>query len=81
MARTNGKLTKSEYKLIKVMVGQLKEVVDGELKTERDFQRLDTVGMAALRLVDWLKAEQVEGELDEVKCAMIGKAHIYCMQE
>jgi hypothetical protein len=52
----------------------LTKLASSKLDTEDEIQALERLGLAAGRLADWLEEEQVNTELDDVKCAMICEA-------
>ena len=70
----NGRMTKTEKKLINYIGTKLMVVANSNFDTKREIQELERLGFAAVRLADWLEEEQVDTELDEVKCAMVCEA-------
>ena len=70
----NRSMTKTEKKLIDYIGKKLVAVANSRLETKGEIEELERLGFAAVRLADWLVEEQVDTEIDEVKCAMICEA-------
>ncbi len=70
----NRMITRTEKKLLDYIGKKLAVVANSRFETEAEIQELERLGIAAGRLADWLEEEQVDAELDEVKCAMICEA-------
>ena len=70
----NGRMTKTERKLISFIGEKLFFAANSNFDTEGEIEELEKLGFAAVRLADWLAEEQIDEEMDEVKCAMVCEA-------
>ena len=67
----NKTITRTEKKLLDYIGKKLAVVANSRFETKAEIQELERLGIAAVRLAEWLEEEQVDAELDEVKCVMI----------
>lgn len=74
IGKKNMKMTKAEKKLIDYIGEKIMALTFSKLETDQEIQTLESLGVAAGRLAEWLEEEQVDVEMDEVKCAMICEA-------
>ena len=81
LGMNNRAMTKTEKKLIDYIGKKLAVVVNSRFETEAEIRELERLGNAAGRLADWLEEEQVDADLDEVKCAMICEALADSLQD
>jgi hypothetical protein len=73
----NRVITRTEKKLLDYIGKKLAVVANSRFETVAEIQELERLGIAAGRFAEWLEEEQVDVELDEVKCAMICEALDY----
>ena len=69
-------ITRTEKKLLDYIGKKLAVVSNSRFETEAEILELERLGIAAGKLSDWLEEEQVDTDLDEVKCVMICEALI-----